>query len=269
MSKRIDLTGMRFGRLVVTGYAGDLKWFCACDCGASKTVLGTSLRGSLTKSCGCYCKEVSGSNRKLDLTGQVFGRLTAIKFSGHRNQCRLWECKCECGNTAHVPTAVLRNGATRSCGCLSNDMLALRNFKHGGSADPEYWVLHSMLERCRNPNNKFFSIYGGRGIFVCDRWLNYDNFLADMGRRPSPKHSIDRIDNDGNYEPSNCRWATATEQARNKSNNRRITAFGKTKCVSDWCSEYGIAFRTIMSRLNLGWSPEAAVSTQPKHRRAS
>jgi hypothetical protein len=125
---------------------------------------------------------------------------------------------------------------------------------------PEFQAWKKARARCQTPSDARYASYGGRGIRVCDRWQKYENFLADMGRRPSPLHSLDRIDNDGNYEPGNCRWATASEQQRNMRNNNLITAFGETLCMQDWVKRAGIDAKSIKFRLEHGWTPEEAVS---------
>ncbi len=127
-----------------------------------------------------------------------------------------------------------------------------------------------MIARCNKPSKQSYHRYGGRGIKVCDRWLGRDglaNFIADMGPRPSPKHSVDRIKNDGNYEPGNCRWATQKEQQRNRCNNRLVTAYGVTKTLIEWSEEFGVPYFTIWYRLSFGWPTEKAVSAPPRKTR--
>lgn len=140
--------------------------------------------------------------------------------------------------------------------------------KRGFSLKREFRSEHNswraMHERCTNPRYRKFGLYGGRGIRVCDRWVSFREFLKDMGRKPSPSHSIDRIDNDGNYEPGNCRWATHKEQIQNSSIVRRLTANGKTMCISDWSKETGLTLATIVHRLRRGWSEEKALSVPQK-----
>lgn len=157
----------------------------------------------------------------LDLTGQPFGRLTVTSRgpNGKHGEVR-WHCRCTCGNETLVYAGNLRSGDTRSCGCLSRELLVTRSTTHGaarvGAETPEYHAWHAMFQRCTNPHHASWEDYGGRGVTVCERWQSFENFIADMGPRPSPKHSLDRTNNDGNYEPSNCRWATWNEQARNR-----------------------------------------------------
>lgn len=157
-----------------------------------------------------------------DLTGKRFGRLTVISVS-HSRKCPnfkgtvlYWKCMCDCGNEAIVPGASLRTGDAKSCGCYQKDRCIETSTTHGLRHTTEFNIWNAMKQRCQNPNNHAYERYGGRGISVCRSWAeSFEQFYADMGPRPVGL-SIDRINNDGNYEPSNCRWATAKEQARNK-----------------------------------------------------
>lgn len=152
-----------------------------------------------------------------DMTGQKFGRLLVIERSGRSTRGFVaWLCQCDCGGTKIADGGSLREGFVKSCGCLLIETAAERNFKHGRCGTPEHRAWKALRGRCNNPNDPAYANYGGRGIRVCERWNSFDNFLADMGLKPTPKHSIDRIDNNGNYEPGNCRWATDSQQNKNK-----------------------------------------------------
>jgi len=158
----------------------------------------------------------------IDLTGQVFGRLTVVGFAGiGSNRSARWECICLCGAVVVINSATLRNGRTQSCGCYHKQLLRERNTLHGLCKSTEYGSWSNMRKRCNRPNDPQYADYGGRGITVCEEWESFENFYKDMGPKPTPKHSIDRIDVNSNYEPSNCRWADRIVQARNM---RRSTA---------------------------------------------
>lgn len=200
----------------------------------------------------------------IDLTGQRFGRLVAIEVAG-RGKYRLWKCRCDCGKSTVVDGASLRTGNTRSCGCL---MLSV-NTQHGhagnGRMSSTYKTWVSIRERCRNTRSKHYQKYGGRGIKVCDRWQTFDNFLADMGERPSDKSSIDRINNNGNYEPGNCRWATPKEQARNTRATKltelaaaQIRALPPSVSTNNIAQCLGVSFNAIhCCRTGKTWKPIA------------
>lgn len=189
-----------------------------------------------------------------NLEGQMFGRWTVIAYAGRsKNKHSLWDCICDCGTKKTVFGLHIVRGSSKSCGCLSSEVVTKRNSSHGLINTPEYHAWRGIKQRCNYKNSNSYINYGGRGIKVCDRWENsFENFLADMGNRPSQKHSIDRIDNDGNYEPSNCRWATRTEQNRNTRQNRLLTFQGKTQCVSEWADELEIPAMAIRNRLHSG-----------------
>jgi len=190
--------------------------------------------------------------------GMRFGRLTtlaAIKIPGRRGT--FWECQCDCGNAVTKYNGHLVNGTAKTCGCVKG---AKRT--HMMSGKPEYKAWDNARSRCYNPENKRYPLYGARGITMCDRWRkSFQNFFDDMGRKPSPAHSLDRIDNDGPYSPENCRWATAEEQNNNRTSyNRNLAIGGLTMTVAQASRLTGIPHATILSRLAAGKTDEEAVS---------
>lgn len=195
-----------------------------------------------------------------DLSGRQVGAWSVGKYAGN---CR-WHCTCACGTERKVATGDLVHGKTKSCGCMRASAIAKAKTKHGGSASTEYRIWASMKARCINVRNKRFARYGGRGIAVHADWMNdFSKFLADMGCRPSPLHTIERIDNNRNYEPGNCRWATKKEQALNTSRNRRIVVGGREATLGEWAGVTAVKRETIARRLNAGWSPERAIAEVP------
>lgn len=199
----------------------------------------------------------------IDIAGQVFGRLTIISFCFLRNGRSVWLCQCSCGRRVALRANDVRRGATKSCGCLHSETSAengRRNRTHGKSGSPEYAIWIGVLRRCCKSTRDEYERYGGRGVTACNRWRDsFEAFYADMGPRPSPQHSIDRIDNNRGYEPGNCRWATAKEQQRNKRNNRMLTHDGRTQCATDWAEEVHITRGCLLERLRRGWSVARAL----------
>lgn len=199
--------------------------------------------------------------RKLELAGRKFGKLLVIEEVGKDRHGKItWLCRCECGKETNVSSSNLTSENSKSCGCVAVQKNILRNTTHGftkrGNHTPEYHVWSSMIDRCCNPNNKRFPIYGGRGIEVCDRWLDsFENFIEDMGRRPvasikgKREYSIERINNNSNYEKSNCRWATAMEQGRNKTDNHWIEYNGMKMILQDWARLFGAYQSNILRML--------------------
>lgn len=203
MTTRKQMTGLRFGRLIVLSEAGItsnriIRYLCRCDCGTIKVISGDSLRRQLTVSCGCFCREKRSLLSKLQGTHYLTGT-------------------------------------------------------------PTYASWAQMIQRCYNQNNPKYPHYGGRGISVCDRWVKFENFVADMGIRPIGK-TIHRINNDGNYCPDNCKWAGNIEQARNRTNNRLLTFQGETFTAVEWAERIGLSYVALRMRLHRGWSTERALS---------
>ena len=202
-----------------------------------------------------------------NLAGKLFGRLLVLGHAGsvdvgNGKKKRAWWCKCGCGKVFSIRANSLLSGNSKSCGCTRGGEV-----KHGGSRRgkrfPEYNVWSLMIKRCHAAGSTDFNNYGGRGIKVCRRWINsFDKFLKDVGRRPSSKHTLDRLNNDGDYEPANCRWATRTEQARNKRNNHLITFGGKTMCIAQWSDELQVSQRILIDRIHRKWTIQRAF-TQP------
>lgn len=209
--------------------------------------------------------------KRHDVSGQVFGRLTATADSESRARRRIyWRCLCECGNEKWVLVDALKAGCTRSCGCLNDEVRRIT--KHGGTVGgvhtPEYASWHSMIQRCTNPNNRRWNRYGGRGITVCQRWLDsFAAFFEDMGPRPVDM-SLERKHNDRGYNPENCEWALRSKQARNTSRNRFFTHDGVTLCLDDWVARTGIAHATLHHRLSI-WPVEKALTEPVRGRKAT
>lgn len=193
-----------------------------------------------------------------DISGGRFGLLTAIEFIRRTEGDTIWRCRCDCGVIVEKRGNHLRSGATTRC-CFQK-----HHQKKGKRPplSPERMTWQSIKQRCRNPNDPYFALYGGRGIEMCDRWFHsFELFLEDMGPRPSDC-TIDRIDNDGNYEPANCRWATRKEQGNNRRTNRFIEFNGEVKTVSQWAEQLGVKPGCLRARLGeLNWSVEKALTT--------
>lgn len=209
--------------------------------------------------------------RRIDIAGQRFGMLVAVRDIGRRRSYRLWHCACDCGASSEVPSGNLLGGHTTSCGCVKRSNLGERTRTHGMRQSTTYAVWCGMKQRCFVVHSTYYHRYGGRGITVCDRWRDsFEAFLADVGERP-PGLSLDRINNDGNYEPGNVRWATRSEQNRNTSANRWVAALGAYRTLAEWEEVSGVPEGAIRRRLAAGWSPDEAVSRPPRaiRRRAS
>lgn len=223
-----DLIGRKFGMLTVLTRAEEnyvspsgirlTQWKCRCECGNVTVATGANLKAGRTKSCGC-----ASAKTTRNIAGQKFGRLTAIELadpyvSKSGMQRTRWRCVCDCGAEACVQSRFLMSGATQSCGCLQAEVNSSAHTTHGGSNSRLYNIWCGMKDRCSNPNNNRYDRYGGRGIIVCEEWRgSFESFSRwAFANGYNDSLSIDRVNNDGNYEPKNCRWATAKEQANNR-----------------------------------------------------
>ena len=195
------------------------------------------------------------------LLNKRFGRLVVIRLATKDQYPRkAWICMCDCGKEHLVRESHLIAGDCTSCGCRAKEIGRSRR-KHGHAVAETkiYKVWTGMLQRCRNQGHKQYGYYGGRGISVCDQWINFVGFLRDMGPSWEEGLSLDRINNDGNYEPSNCRWATKKQQSRNTRSNRLIEINGKRLCIAAAADAYGIPEQLLRNRLRHGWPVQAAI----------
>lgn len=262
MATRVnDLTGKRFGMLVVIARVDNNKWgkarfLCKCDCGNEHVVVGSDLSCGDTKSCGCR-KLIPPS--ELNLSGQKFGMLTVIKRGENDNRNRIrFICKCDCGNEALITLYKLRSGGIKSCGC--------KRLKHGDTGSNLYTVWHNLKVRCNNKKDANYHNYGGRGISVCDEWNDsYEPFqkwaLANGYKKGL---DLDRINNNGNYEPSNCRFVTRTINSNNRRSNHLLYAFGEKKTIKDWSRDKRCVVKhsTLLNRIfTCKWGDEKAITT--------
>lgn len=225
MGKIVDITGQKFGRWTVIKYVYTKNriayWLCKCSCGNEKIVGGPTLRKGDSQSCGCLHKD-NLRKKRIDLHGQKFGRLTVLSRAKNRKQFTMWLCKCDCGNEVVVSTNALLVGHSTSCGCKREENF--NSYKHGKSYSNLYRRWLGMKSRCLNKNNARYKNYGGRGITICDEWLDKENGFMNfynwaIANGYKKELSIDRINVDGNYEPSNCRWITLQEQNWNTTRN--------------------------------------------------
>lgn len=258
----IDLSGRRYGMLSVIGYShrenSRRMWKCRCDCGGEILVKEVSLDFGHKKSCGC------GQYPSLSV-GEKYGEYLVLSEAEPEvgTGRKMYLCRCTCGGENVVSGTSLRTG--RQLRCYECAVVT-----HGESKTPMYRVYIGMRRRCSNPKEPSYKHYGGRGIRVCERWEeSYENFLADMGPRPSDRHSIDRIDVNGNYEPGNCRWATWNEQSRNRRNNVFIEHEGARLCIADWSKKLGLNASVIGQRLARGLSPEEVLDTSKSKSRGA
>lgn len=199
-----------------------------------------------------------------DLMGQKFGILTVIsRVPNDKHGRAKWLCKCDCGNETVVQGNHLREGQTKSCGCLRAELVSKAQATHRLTKSRTYKSWISMKTRCDDHKNEAYGNYGGRGIKVCDDWYSFENFLRDMGERPKGK-TLDRKDNNKGYYKDNCRWATICEQENNRRNNRRFTINGETMTLSQWGYRYNVDPRVVSNRLKIGWDIKKCLETPSK-----
>lgn len=223
-------------------------------------------------------------NSGKDLSGKSFGRLTVLWPAGRVKKTNrtylVYACQCDCGNIVYPTAQVLRSGHTKSCGCLMKDINREKlldnqtGLKHGHNTDkkgmtPTYKAWNAMKQRCTNPKNASYKNYGARGVTYDPRWEQFENFLADMGEKPGSKreYSLDRIDNNKGYYKDNCRWATIREQNRNRRVNKLIIYNNEYKTLVEWSEELDIPYKTLESRIRLGWTIEKAFTTPVRKRK--
>lgn len=201
-----------------------------------------------------------------DIKGQVFGRLTVLDRDLFVNGKTRWLCSCECGKQVSVIGQLLRNGRTKSCGCLRSDRAAETASKHGGYVGRKptrtMRIWKNMIQRTCNPNCPMYARYGGAGIGVCKSWQTFEGFMADMGEVPDGL-TLERIDNSKGYEPNNCKWTTYAKQNRNKSSTKKLTLNGRTQVAADWAAELGLTDSQIYKRIRRGWSDEEVLLGRP------
>lgn len=208
----------------------------------------------------------------IDLSGRRFGNLTAVERQGSHAKYAAWLCRCDCGQRVIVSSNYLLRGKKRSCGILGHIFVSpdrKTREKTGVHHRPEYRVWVRMKERCYDPKRHNFGSYGGRGIVVCDRWLgSFAAFFEDMGERPSSGHSIERDNNDGNYESSNCRWATMVEQRRNTRRTVYVERDGQLVKLVEFVEELGLSIYTVYSRVvKMGWDLDSALTIPVREKR--
>jgi len=199
-----------------------------------------------------------------NLTGKRFGNLFVLRYAGRLGKyCgTAWECQCDCGTVRVIWATRLQQGLAVDCGCTAKERTRLANITHGMTDTRTYHSWQGMRQRCYCPKSISYPNYGARGIRVCDRWNDsFAHFLEDMGVCPSPRHEIDRVDNEGNYKPGNCRWADRIQNARNKRSNHLLTFNGEALCLSQWCERLGFPKYIVPNRLRRGWSVERALTT--------
>lgn len=283
MPKFIDLAGQKRGRLIVLKRVdnhkkGSVLYLCECSCGNIVEKTARDLSRLKEPSCGCARREA-----RINLTGKRFGRLTVLEWVPSERGDAHWLCRCDCGTEKVVNGKSLRDGHSKSCGCYQREEVSQRmrnltqeekdkraRYSHRMSYSRIYRIYAGMKARCYSPGTTHYAHYGGRGITICDEWLeDFMNFYNWAMANGYEDHlSIDRIDVNGNYCPENCRWATQKEQCNNRRQNRFLKFNGETHTVKEWADITGINTGTLRNRLRAGWNIERALG-EPVHKQYS
>lgn len=244
MGKFQDLSGMKFGEWEVLRRDHGKRWICRCSCGTTKSVWRDHLVDGTSKNCGC-------KNRCVH-EGEKYNRLTVVEYVGGGK----WRCKCDCGRETFVRSTRLNRGETKSCGCI------LREGIYGDSFNRKLYAMwKDMIYRCEKPNCSSYKNYGARGITVCEKWHDYISFREwalenGFDEAKGRNCSIERKEVNGNYTPENCKFATTSEQAKNKRTNVFLTFDGRTMTLTEWANETGISRDCLKYRLSAGWTTE-------------
>lgn len=273
--------GERYGKLVIIApserYQGRIYWVCRCDCGNTKIIYNRYICGGRIKSCGCLAeREFPRKHPKFE-SGQKIGRLTLKTRqmkTQHKKRIAFWICICECGNETCSRENGLQDGTTKSCGCLGKENSLKQKTTHGLSKHRLTHIHQGMMKRCLDPTDYAFRHYGARGIKICEEWLapapegflNFFNWALRNGYREGL--SIDRIDVNGNYEPGNCQWASASQQARNRRDTVKVLYKGKEIALADLYDKlpHDVTYDTVKTRIrHLGWDPVKAVTEPNKY----
>ena len=284
-----NLIGKRFGKLVVIKESDDYvlktgehykQWLCKCDCGNEKIARASFLKNGRTSHCGCERYKNQSKAFTKDITGKKFGKLTAIKISktiyGEDGKAKnYWLCKCDCGNYTEVQINHLSSGHTKTCGCsFDKNFLGDITRKHGMHSEKIYFIYNGMKQRCYNPNNGHYKDYGGRGIKICDEWLGENGFInfyewaiknGYNKEKTKKEQSIDRIDVNGNYEPSNCRWADSVQQGNNQRKTIKVIYRGREYTLRELSDMCGINRNILYGRIvKRNWDVEKAISEKAR-----
>ncbi len=269
--RKNDLVGTKIGKLTVMKRLPMTKSYveyeCLCECGNSVVKAYSNLVSVIGEKCCSDCR----TPKVKDISGQRFGRLTAIKYAGKsKGKQTLWECKCDCGKTVIVHQQNLNNGHTTSCGCYNIDCIIEREQTHGETKTRLYNIWHDMIYRCYGQKHDSYKDYGAKGVTVCDEWKNSFETFRDWAYQNgySENLTIDRIDNTGNYCPENCRWATDIQQANNTSRNLVFTVDGYTDTLANLCRKYDIPYSLAHSRVYRKWDIKKALTTPSQCKRA-